>query len=138
MQAYLSSEEARTLLQVSGRFESSGGSLQLNEDLGKEGTTPLTYFLKDFPESRLVVLGGERDLVGLGEAVRAWLDSELDFLEKADWNKLKYGDWVVDGAKAGLTKAVRQVMYYALEGRGGRVWRAGELAALLKGVYRRE
>lgn len=78
--SFFGSAEGKKLLNMSGRFDYRNGSLLVHSDLGADSTIKTNYFFKDFTDTKLLILTGEKDLIGYGQAIRQWLDSDFDFI----------------------------------------------------------
>lgn len=71
-------------------FEQQAGSVQANTyvDEAKNYTQNISYYLRDYLDVKLFVLTGTLDYITYYKATRSWLETELNFVESAAFQKL--------------------------------------------------
>lgn len=71
-------------------FEQHLFTLQTNTyvDEAKNYTQNISYFLRDYLDVKLLVLTGTADYITYNKATRSWMETELNFVESANFTKL--------------------------------------------------
>jgi hypothetical protein len=71
-------------------FEQQTNTLQANTyvDEGKNYTQNISYFLRDYLDVKLYVITGTLDYVTYYKATRNWMETELNFVESPNFQKL--------------------------------------------------
>jgi hypothetical protein len=101
-------------------FEQQTNTLQANTyvDEGKNYTQNISYFLRDYLDVKLYVITGTLDYVTYYKATRNWMETELNFVESPNFQKLNLTvifiatqDITINGTVQARTKAVKQVAY---------------------------
>lgn len=71
-------------------FEQQTGTLQWNTyvDEAKNYTQNISYYLRDYLDVKLLTIAGTLDYITYYKATRSWMETELNFVESAAFQKL--------------------------------------------------